>query len=92
MDTQQPKGRREITYRVGWKKGIIRVPEASAVSGTAAEANGRGRSPGSRLEAALLREAKLPPAELLRGLFFSLPLFGFGAIWLLIYWLMWRVL
>lgn len=78
---------REITYRVGWKKGVIHVPDSTDKSaGSPAALNGLEQEGADAENVAVpffLKEAPIPSLKIAAGVALALPAAAFAIIvWL----------
>jgi len=88
MDEERHKapGKRELTYRVGWRKGRLEIGEDGQVTGSKSAIvfmeQKRWRH---MLESYVWRKAPIVPASGLTVMLYALPVVMFGLTWWLVY-------
>lgn len=88
MDGERHKhpGKRELTYRVGWKKGKFEVGENGQVSAAASTVAFREKNRWHRLlESGFFCRAPVVPVSGLAVMLYVLPVVLFGLTWWLTY-------
>ncbi|GAA3400778.1 hypothetical protein ACFFNY_15645 [Paenibacillus hodogayensis] len=85
-ESQKLAAKRELTYRVGWKKGTMQVGENGQVTGSASALVFMERKKYERLlDGWIWREAPCLPVRALVVVLYVLPVALFGLVWWLVY-------